>query len=248
MQTRSQPLRRRLSVAVIGPDGAGKTTICRRIPETLGLPVRHVYMGINPDASNHMLFTTRLLNRLKRLRGAAPEPPGPLDPERETRPPKNPLRRVARALKRSLTLADCLADEWYRQALVWYYQWRGNVVLLDRHFLFDFYTSDAARGKGRRPLSRRIHGFCLTRFYPRPDLVVLLDAPGEVLYARKGEWTPERLEKRRREFRRLEGLVDHFVVIDATLPEDEVLARVCEQIDTSSRLIEAYDLHRQRER
>jgi len=39
---------RMFSVAVVGPDGSGKTTICRRLRDTLGLPTRYVYMGIAP--------------------------------------------------------------------------------------------------------------------------------------------------------------------------------------------------------
>jgi ABC-type branched-subunit amino acid transport system ATPase component len=52
------------TVALIGPDGAGKTTIGRRIEHTLPLPVKYVYMGVNLDSSNHMLPTTRLLKSI----------------------------------------------------------------------------------------------------------------------------------------------------------------------------------------
>ena len=61
------------TVALIGPDGAGKTTIGKRIEHTLPLPVKYVYMGVNLDSSNHMLPTTRLIKALKRMRGAAPD-------------------------------------------------------------------------------------------------------------------------------------------------------------------------------
>lgn len=225
------------SVAIIGPDGAGKTTICRRALDQLQqleLPSTYVYMGINPEASNHMLVTARWLYRTKDRR-EVPSSARPPDPEREATPPRDPLRRVARALKRSLTLINRLADEWYRQGLVWYQQARGNIVLFDRHFLFDFYSSERGRDDVRLPLGRRIHAFCLRHFYPRPDLVFLLDAPGEVLFARKGEATPELLEQRRREYRALARLVDHFVVVDATQPEDEVLGQVRDQIEAFAR-------------
>jgi cytidylate kinase len=54
------------TVALIGPDGAGKTTISRRLEHELPLPVKYVYMGINTVASNHMLPTTRLACAMKR--------------------------------------------------------------------------------------------------------------------------------------------------------------------------------------
>ena len=41
----------------------------------------------------------------------------------------------------------------------------------------------------------------LGRLVPWPDEIVLLDAPGALLFARKGEHTPERLEQWRRAYR-----------------------------------------------
>src|SRR5439155_10211002 len=57
------------TVALIGPDGAGKTTVSRRIEQSLPVPVKYIYMGVNTDASNVMLPTTRAIHALKRLRG-----------------------------------------------------------------------------------------------------------------------------------------------------------------------------------
>ncbi|MGH3091699.1 MAG: hypothetical protein ACRDOG_05135, partial [Gaiellaceae bacterium] len=54
------------TVALIGPDGAGKTTVARRLEGSLEGPVKYLYMGVNPDASNHLLPTTRLAHALKR--------------------------------------------------------------------------------------------------------------------------------------------------------------------------------------
>jgi thymidylate kinase len=49
----------------------------------------------------------------------------------------------------------------------------------------------------------------------RPDLVLVLDAPGEVLYARKGEHSPDQLERMRRAYAALGGGGTEVVVIDA---------------------------------
>src|SRR5206468_11488099 len=53
------------TVALIGPDGAGKTTVSRRIEQSLPVPVKYIYMGVNTDASNVMLPTTRAIHALK---------------------------------------------------------------------------------------------------------------------------------------------------------------------------------------
>jgi thymidylate kinase len=66
----------------------------------------------------------------------------------------------------------------------------------------------------------------LRRFYPRPDLIICLDAPAEVLFARKGEGTPELLERRRQEYLQLRQVAPHFVIVDATQTEEEVVRLV----------------------
>src|SRR4029079_7795728 len=104
------------------------------------------------------------------------------------------------------------------------------VVLFDRHFFADYYAADIAGGNDRS-LGRRIHGFVLGRLYPRPDLVIYLDAPAEVLFARKVEGTIESLEERRREYLQMGSLVEHFVVVDGTQSRDKVTAQVAALIE-----------------
>jgi len=210
------------TVAVIGPDGAGKTTITRRLAQETTLPVKYVYLGINLEASNLVLPTTRLLLEIKRARGGRPDMAGPRDPERVKPLSKNPLKRLAAEVKAGLRMANQMAEEWFRQSVVWFYQRRGYIVLFDRHFLLDYYYYDVVSTK-ERPLGNRVHGFMLNHFYPRPDLVICLDAPAEVLFARKGEGTLESIERRRQEYRQLRGLVEKFVIVDATQSETKVL-------------------------
>jgi thymidylate kinase len=210
------------TVALIGPDGAGKSTIARRlVNDELPLPIKYVYMGVNLDSSNLVLPTTRLILEIKRARGGRPDMAGPPDRTRVKPRPKGMVKRVAAGLKSNLRLANLMAEEWFRQGLVWYYQRRGHIVLFDRHFFSD-YAHDIAGNGARRPLAERIHGFMLARFYPRPDFVICLDAPAEVLFARKGEGTLELLERRRQEYLHLRGVVKHFATVDATQSEDEV--------------------------
>jgi len=218
------------TVALIGPDGAGKTTIGRRIEHSLPLPVKYVYMGINLASSNHMLPTTRLIHALKRARGVKPDTAGPPDSRRVKPRPKGALRRATAAVRSSLRLANRMGEEWFRQGLAWYYQHRGYIVLFDRHFFSDYYAYDIARGVAERPLSNRIHGFMLEHVYPKPDLVIYLDAPAEVLFARKGEGTIAALERRRQEYLQMRDLVPHFVVVDATQSEDDVTREVTQVI------------------
>jgi thymidylate kinase len=56
--------------------------------------------------------------------------------------------------------------------------------------------------------------------------VIYLDAPPEVLFARKGEGTLEWLETRRQDYLRIGELVPSFVVVDAAAPVEEVARNV----------------------
>ena len=218
------------TVALIGPDGAGKTTIGRRLENLLPLPVKYMYMGVNHDASNRMLPTTRVVLLVRKLLGKKKDMGGPRDHDDKVPSHKSAFRRTLSGCKSTLSLINRLAEEWYRQGLSWYYQFRRNIVLFDRHYFSDYYAYDIAATAARRSLNRRIHGFVLSHLYPKPDLVIYLDAPAEVLFARKGEGTVELLERRRNDYLQIRNEVKHFEVVDATQSLEEVTAQVSERI------------------
>ena len=195
------------TVALIGCDGAGKTTVGRALERETDLPVRYIYMGVNPDASNHQLPTTRLANRVKRARAGRPA-----------------SKRARRAVRSALRMANRIAEEWYRQLLATFHRRRGRIVVFDRHFAADYHAADVAAVD--RTLARRVHGFVLTHLYPKPDLVVFLDAPPEILFSRKGEGTLESLAHRREEYKRLGALHEAFAVVEAAEPLETVVPRV----------------------
>lgn len=218
------------TVALVGPDGAGKSTIGRKLQEISPLPMKYVYMGVNLESSNLVLPTTRLLLEVKRARGQRPDITVPRDIYLHSQARPKLKKRLAEGLKATFRLINLIAEEWFRQMVVWYYTLRGYCVLFDRHFYLDYYDHDIANTDPRRPLTSRIHGFMLQKLYPKPDFVIFLDAPTEVIFARKPERTIEILEAKRQEYVRLRAVMKNSAVVDVSQPIDVVLRQVCDLI------------------
>ena len=224
--------RRGFTVALIGPDGAGKTSVARRLAEVLPPPVTYLYMGVNPDSSNLLLPSTRLIHAVRRCRarGGTRDTGGPRDSRRpDSVSPKGRVKRSLRTGRSFLRLANRLAEEWQR-AFVASVRWRrGSIVLFDRHFFADYYAYDVA--PGRRSAARQLHGFVLAHLYPKPDLVLYLDASAETLLRRKGEGTLASLARRRREYLDLGEVMSNFAVVDADRPLEEVVSDVAARVE-----------------
>lgn len=215
------------TITLIGPDGTGKSTISKMLLSSLTVPTKYIYMGINLEASNFMLPTTWLWYKIKRAGGKDLDMGGPPDPSRiRPLPSKNFLKRIAREIKSGLRIANLIAEEWFRQLIAWYFQACGYIVIFDRHFYFDYYKHIIADTNAERTIVDRVHGLMLNRVFPKPDYVIFLDAPAEVLFARKGEGTVELLEQRRQEYIQFQGVVERFVTVDATQSMDEVARQV----------------------
>jgi thymidylate kinase len=223
--------RPRLSVALVGPDGAGKSTISAHLRQVrLPAPVTTIYMGVNLEASTLMLPTTRLLLAAKRARGGRPDlVASSLRDVGDA--PAAPSGRGA-AWRNTARLTVWMTEEWLRQLVALGHGLRGRIVVFDRHFYLDYYHADVDADR-RRGVAERVHGWMLERVYPKPDLVIMLDAPAEVLHARKPEATVAWLERRRPQYLELAPLVPQFVVVDVDRPLDAALSEVVAAIESS---------------
>lgn len=225
MGGRRQPL----TVALIGPDGSGKTTIAKRLLESFPLPITYLYMGVSVESSNVALPTSRLVHWWKvhkhkqSLRASGADVPAVVS--LHSLEHRNVQRGMLGATAR---LVNRVAEESYRQVISWVYQRRGYVVLYDRHFLFDCCPTPSDAPPQR--WTDRLHRWFLQRVYPKPRLVILLDAPPEVLYARKQEVPTDYLQANRDSLWAKKSFVADFVRVDSTQPVDQVVARVSELI------------------
>ncbi len=220
-----------VTVALVGADGAGKTTVGRALPTVLGRPARYVYLGDNPASATHALPTTRLVHRVRRARGhvAAGGPPA-LDHDLGARPGGSAAARGLRGLRASGRVANQVAEGSYRWAVIRWHRRQGRVVVVDRWATADHHAHELAPSAalGR---ARRVHAGFIRRAFPEPDLVVVLDAPAEVLHARKDEGTLAEVARRRDEYLDYLDQAARGERVDASLPLDDVLAAVAAAVE-----------------
>src|SRR5947209_13087878 len=136
------------SVALIGPDGSGKTTIARRLEASFPGRFKYLYMGINAESSNVTLPTTRIAEWIKHL----------LDNGQAGKPRHQASQATARSRGRvwsTLRMLNRFAEEIVRYALSWIYKKQRRIVIFDRFFKFDFACDPVELS--RMPMSERLH-------------------------------------------------------------------------------------------
>jgi thymidylate kinase len=221
----------KFSVAIIGNDGSGKTTIANRLLEAQVFPSRYLYMGLSTLSSNMALPTSYLARIFKRREFEKRSAKKPETDKAQTTASHNlhhggPKRG---SVWKTLRFANRMVEALWRQFVSWMYQSRGFVVLYDRHYFFD-----AAPGAGTN-LSKlhwtdRLEFKIFSDLYPKPSLVIFLDAPADVLFSRKGESNIKTLEKRREAIIRMSERLKDFIIVDATQPLDKVYEEVLNHI------------------
>jgi thymidylate kinase len=188
-----------LNVVLLGPDGAGKSSVIQAVgPMLIGAFRR----------TTRCRFTPALVQRLLRH-------PIPPNSQPHALPPRSFSMSVMRAVFYwfvyyafgYITIHLALA--------------RSTLVLHDRHLVDAFVDPRRHRYGGPLWLLRLIW-----RLIPKPDLVILLDAPPGVLQARKQEVPFEETARQREAYLSLMETMKNGHVVDAARPLELVVGDV----------------------
>ncbi len=202
-------------IAVIGPDGAGKSAVCQSLANTPrgGLPwkqveARHLYRRVLP-----MLSELRQ-GRLRR----SPAAPATVHDPHGKRPHSAPVSLF--------TLAWYTVDQWLSRWRWSLYQLSKNTLLLhDRHFLEIAIDPKRFRYGGPHWLLPWV-----LRVLPKPDRVILLDAPAEVLQSRKQEVPFAETVRQCEAYRALVSQLPYGRIVDGAQSAAAVVEDVKEEI------------------
>jgi len=197
-----------LSVVLLGPDGAGKSSMVGAVGPLLAPLFARWTCRWGPFGG------PPLLKYLIRRRDDCPPDPN--------QPHGLPPRSLFGSLLR--------VGYWFANHTLGYpglhlslARWR--LVLYDRHFADILVDPRRYRYNGPFWLLRVVW-----RLIPKPDLIILLDAPAEVLQARKQEVPFEETARQRKAYLSLVQSLPNGRVVDATQPFEHVAGEVSDII------------------
>jgi thymidylate kinase len=191
---------RGLNVVFLGPDGAGKSSVIQAVRQQLaGAFARTTCLSFPPA----------LLGRVFRR----PQVP---DTTPHDSPPRSFLASTLRAVCYWLVYSTLGYYATVHLALA-----RSTLVLHDRHLVDALVDPRRYRYAGPRWLLRFIW-----RVIPKPDLVILLDAPAEVLQARKQEVPFAETTRQREAYRALTATMKNGHIVNVARPLELVVREV----------------------
>lgn len=208
-------VRKGFAIAIIGPDGAGKTTFIaefRRQMEAIGLPTREAYMG---PWDRSIMPTSRFLNWL----GASPRDHIP-GTEASVARSRRISKLIKGLIKRYLYYLNMPIEFWGRYlTLVFPHMMLARIVVMDR-YIYDLEVGHRNRILRNGRLMRR----CLVALAPRPRLSLLLANDPHTIWSRKREDALEDITQAMAAYESI-AAKRGMVVVTTTVETRELVAR-----------------------
>ncbi len=182
-------------ISFMGPDGCGKSSVIEAVAEAFRPAFRDV---------RRFHLRPKLLKARTAEGAAVPDPHG-----------KRPYSALSSMVRAVYMAADYIGGYFLRvrPALM-----RSSLVFFDRYAYDLLVDPRRVRYGGPRWWLR-----LMARVAPEPDLVLLLNAAPEVLWARKQEIAPDELARQQQAYLAVARQLRSAVVIDAAQPLDQVV-------------------------
>jgi thymidylate kinase len=199
-----------LFVVAMGTDGVGKTTI-----------LRHVVQALGPGFRRHRVFHLRPGAVCRRKNATATDQPH--------------SQKRHGAVRSTAKLVAYLFDYWFGYwLLVRPLLARSGLVVFDRYF--DDLLIDPQRYRYGGP---RWAVKAVQLLVPQPDLVLVMDAPAEVVLSRKQEISSEEVERQRRQYCEYQRKASNRHLINASASIEVVTVEaVCTILDSLAERLE----------
>lgn len=204
-----------LNISVIGPDGAGKSAVCAALTNARRseLPFRNV------EACHLYRRVLPMLSELRkgRIRRTPAAPATVHDPHGKR--PHHPLLSM-------FTLSYFALDQWLsRIRWSWSRLSKNTLLIQDRHLAEVLVDPKRFRYGGPGWFAR-----CVVAMIPKPDLIILLDAPEQILHGRKQEVPLAETARQRMAYQAMVASSHRGRTVDASRSMEEVADQVKETI------------------
>jgi thymidylate kinase len=194
-----------ITIVLCGPDGCGKTTAGRLVIERLSTTFR-------PEKGRHFHWKPAVFTGSRQsARGEVADPHDEL-----------PRNRAVSLVYFAFHWVEFFLGAYVRILPV---KVRGGLVLIDRYY-YDFFV-DQRRYRLNVPQWLIRCGYALLK---KPDLVFVLDAPAEVLQARKKEVPLAETERQRKAYLELASQLNNARIINAAQPPEKVAADIAKAV------------------
>ena len=199
-----------ISIAFLSPDGGGKSTSIEKIKEQCGgsfygdieLHFRPHYFA---NAGAYKFCNKTVEEKVN---------PNPHD--------KKMNGKVKSILRFFFYNMDFILGTWFKVNVM---KIKKKLVIFDRYY-YDYYADMKRYQYSLSPMVAKIFAWSI----PKPDIIFVLDAPADILYARKQELTVGEIDRQRKIYRNFAKCNSRAILVDATQTSEEVARQITKKV------------------